>query len=241
MHPTTSFSRGPEEDFVVFRRHAVSRAFPSLFLTYKGVDRLMNVSKAPAARCFCDWAASMLQAAQMGSPEQRQQAAALILGVPLAKVRDVPSCLTARPTSVYLMSVGTVAQLHKSMEIATYIADSDLVLKWGESKDLDDRCRKHLLDLGRIRGATVELVKFIYIDSLRPARPPWPTTSETLGGSCDHPATRCFRGDRSDLDRGAQRSIDQKRMFYEERLARKDDAIRHKTEILAEKESMIAE
>ncbi|KAI8591321.1 hypothetical protein BDZ88DRAFT_470638 [Geranomyces variabilis] len=168
-HPNSSFERGPDKDFVSFKvlvnEDGRPRACSRLFLTYRGLVRVMNVSRTPAARRFCDWAAALLQAAQMGSREQRQEAAASILKTPIAKVREALSSFSPKPSGVYLLSLGTVGQLRKSMEIANDIPDAHVVLKWGETGDLDDRIRKHLADYGRIRGATVELVKFIYIDS----------------------------------------------------------------------------
>ncbi|KAJ3165467.1 hypothetical protein HDU88_004264 [Geranomyces variabilis] len=159
-HPNSSFERGPEKDFVSFKivvgEDGSQRACSRLFLKYRCLVRVMNVSRTPAARRFCDWAAALLQAARMGSPEQRQEAAASILGTPLAKVREALSSFSPKPSGVYLLSLGTTMTLKVKEEWL----DVPVMRKTVKVGD-----HWHLSDYGRIRGATVELVKFIYIDS----------------------------------------------------------------------------
>ncbi|KAJ3016480.1 hypothetical protein HKX48_004020, partial [Thoreauomyces humboldtii] len=46
------------------------------------------------------------------------------------------------------------------------VSDDALVLKWGQTEDLRARILKHRNDYGRIRGVSLELVKFILIDKL---------------------------------------------------------------------------
>ncbi|KAJ3145038.1 hypothetical protein HDU86_001166 [Geranomyces michiganensis] len=284
-HPNSSFERGPKKDFVRFKVVAGEdggpRAHSCLFLTYRGLVRIMNVSRAPAARRFCNWAAALLQAAQIGSPEQRQEAVASILETPLAKVREALSSFSPKPSGVYLLSLGTVGQLRKSMEIANNIPDAHIVLKWRETGDLDDRFRKHLADYGRIRGATVELVKFIYIDSshlmtceatmaryFREAG--WSlrlSGHEMLQGGSKRFKPRvelaavpkaslkhvqAFYDDQQAMYGGnvkefvarlnaLQDQIGHECALYEEKLARKDDAIAHKTKMIARLEAMLVQ
>ncbi|KAJ3146409.1 hypothetical protein HDU89_006275 [Geranomyces variabilis] len=258
-HPNSSFERGPEKDFVSFKvlvdEDGRPRACSRLFLTYRGLVRIMNVSRTPAARRFCDWAVALLQAAQMGSPEQRQEAAASILGTPLAKVREALSSFSPKPSGVYLLSLGTVGQLCKSMEIANNIPDAHIVLKWGETGDLDDRFRKHLGDYGRIQyfreagwllrssgykvlqggskrfKARVELAA-VPKASLKHVQAFYDGQQAMYGGNVKEFVARL---------NALQDQIGHERALYEEKLARKDDAIAHKTEMIARLEAMLAQ
>ena len=83
-------------------------------------------------------------AAHLGTPEQREELAAALVGVSVDIVCQFARHVYAfKMAGVYLVLVGTVEDLRESMGLAADLAGDLLVLKWGRTEDLDTRLRDH--------------------------------------------------------------------------------------------------
>jgi hypothetical protein len=101
------------------------QAQPKLHLTYKGLVRLLNRSNKPMARQFCSWASQVIYAAHMGTPKQRCQLAADVMGYPVQAVQDfMRSCCACKLHVVYLTGLGALGKVRDSLRIAS--GDDDL-------------------------------------------------------------------------------------------------------------------
>lgn len=134
-----------------------------LFLTYKGLIKVLYSSRSGNAEKFQDWAENILFAAQMGTVEQKQKVAATILGSSIDDVRNVLSRSPMPVSSLYLICIGQVGDMQEHMpELNKYNA-ADSVFKFGYSEDLTRRLAEHKRILGKIKGAAEELSVVCYV------------------------------------------------------------------------------
>ncbi|KAJ3158768.1 hypothetical protein HDU86_002448 [Geranomyces michiganensis] len=139
----SAFARGFDGDYVFLSRQSATsaeRAYRpakgrrSLFLTYKGLVRVLHMSQSPIAKKFRDWAAQILQVAQCGTEEQRVEQAAALIGVGIDDLSHALKSFSSSPSCIYLLRLGTVATLRKPLGItATGVRDDDVVVKWGRA------------------------------------------------------------------------------------------------------------
>ena len=135
----------------------------ALYLTYKGLIKLLYCSRSKNADKFQDWATEKLFTLQMGEQEDKDKLAAECLGVNVKTVIDVfRTCATTIPC-VYLFSLGTVKQLRKTFNLS-HENDDDIVYKFGMTNDLSRRTIEHSKSLGKLENVNLELKTFVYID-----------------------------------------------------------------------------
>lgn len=136
-----------------------------LYFTYRGLLRCLFTSRKPVARVFVNWAEEVLFAAHLGTPEQREELAAALVGVSVDIVRQFARQVYAfNMAGVYLLLIGTVADLRGSMGLPNDLSGDLLVLKWGRTEDLDQRLKDHDRQYGSLDGASLRLVYFAPID-----------------------------------------------------------------------------
>ena len=135
-----------------------------LFLTYKGLLRVLFASNKTTADKFIDWASKVLFTAQMGTSEQKTELVGNILGVSTESVKSVFNKTVNKVPCVYLYSIGKVEDLRESLDIDDTYNDKDYVYKWGMSNDLERRTKEHEKSYGALEGSKLELVLFGYID-----------------------------------------------------------------------------
>jgi len=135
-----------------------------LFLTYKGILRVLFTSHSNKADSFVDWATETLFTAQMGSRRARKNLAANILGIDADIVRDVFNKGAYTLPCIYLFTLGTAEDLRQSMNIDPKIDDTSIVAKFGYTKDLSRRTREHADKLGVIPNAELRLKLYSFID-----------------------------------------------------------------------------
>ena len=173
LQPQSSYVRGADEDFVTFARPTTfnrskgSRTVdrPSMFLTYKGLVRVLNVSQSPVARRFCTWAARILQIAQMGTEAERTTLASDILGVDIKAVQQTLKKCPGQVSVVYLVALGTLGQLRTALGITNEGCEDDaFVAKWGRTDDFCRRLSDHQKDYGVIQGVRIGVLRYVMID-----------------------------------------------------------------------------
>ena len=137
-----------------------------LYLTYAGLLRVLFVSRNEYTHSFRKWATTKLFTAQMGTVEQKEAMAATLLdgGMSIAEFRKSLDLNVALITCIYLICLGTCAQLRQELSIPTEYGDDQLVFKYGLTKDLVRRTRDHLGTYGKLETSTVSMVAYQCID-----------------------------------------------------------------------------
>ena len=135
-----------------------------LYLTYKGMLRVLFCSRSGNAEQFQDWATEKLFTLQMGTKEQKQILVSDVLGVTVDAVREVFKKSASTIPCVYLFALGTVKDLRKTMNIDMIYDDNMVIYKYGMTKDLVSRTQQHQADYGKIKGVSIRLKYYSFID-----------------------------------------------------------------------------
>lgn len=135
-----------------------------LFLTYKGLMRVLCASHKKTADKFMDWAAKILFTVQMGTEHQKNKLIGNILGVSSEAVTEVFNKNAHTMPCIYLFSIGRVRDLRKELGIDDSYGDNDYVYKWGRTRDLERRTKEHNKKYGSLNSSDVKLVLFGFID-----------------------------------------------------------------------------
>ena len=140
---------------------------PTMFLTYKGMMKVLYSSRSGNADKFTDWATDVLFVAQMGTDNQRQEMASMIAGPTTTIVNKVMGCASSSTPCVYLFSLGSVKDLKEVpyfKDALTHHTSSSRVFKFGLTNDLKRRTGEHERSFGSLEGVTLHLTKYSYID-----------------------------------------------------------------------------
>jgi len=135
-----------------------------LYVTYKGLIRILTVSKQTTADKFVDWAMKTLFAAQMGTPDQKFIMIGNTLGVSSKAVKEVFNKSATTISCIYLFSIGKVKDLRKRLNLGPEWKDEWFVYKFGMTKDLSRRTTEHEATFGKMKGASLELIFMGMID-----------------------------------------------------------------------------
>lgn len=145
---------------VVDGNHTTKR----LFLTYKGMLRILFCSQSGKADSFVDWATKTLFTVQMGAAEEKKKLASSILGVPAKSLRQVLKTSTSNVPCVYAFALGLAKDLRKEMKIPDTTPDDHIIIKYGYTDDLSRRTSEHIKTYESIKGVRLELIKYCYVD-----------------------------------------------------------------------------
>jgi len=135
-----------------------------LFLTYKGILKVLFNNRSGRADSFVDWATETLFTHQMGSMEQKEELGSKLLGCSVNSIRNTLKNYSAKLSSIYCVSLGTGKTLRDSMKLPVTIKDEDIIIKFGYTDDLDRRSSEHLRKYKKIGGVDVRIMEFVYID-----------------------------------------------------------------------------
>ncbi len=169
----TNYTRGATDDYVTFRSdvlhnvrsRSLNKRLPTLFLTYKGLVRVLNVSQNPTARSFRSWAARILQTVQMGNEDARIELAGSLIGVEAKTVQAVLNRCPEPSSCVYLVALGTCDELRDSLGITSANVEGDsIVAKWGRTDNFYRRLGEHEKDFGAVSGVSLGVIKYIIVD-----------------------------------------------------------------------------
>jgi hypothetical protein len=134
-----------------------------IYLTYQGILCVLYRSRTGSSHTFRTWATRTLFTVQMGTQEAKQELVKSI-GV---NIDDMKSCLkasTQKMSCVYLLNLGTVANLRDTFKIKDKIKDDYIVCKFGKGIDLERRLGDHQRDYGRMTNVKISVIKYAYID-----------------------------------------------------------------------------
>ncbi|KAJ3181718.1 hypothetical protein HDU87_000736 [Geranomyces variabilis] len=169
LHPASSYVRGAEEDFVTFRKSEDNMS-RDLFLTYMGAMRAFATSRMPNSRPFLEYAVRVVQTVQMGNDNDRVALAANLAKADLRTAQYVFKECIPPPAGVYLISIGTFKDLHRSLGLTIQARDDDEIVKFGRSDNCAVRMSQHLTDYGALRGARPTFLAQIAVNPFKSAR-----------------------------------------------------------------------
>lgn len=133
------------------------------YFTYTGLIKYIFNSKNEYAVHLQDWVSNILYVSQFGSAKERKELSDKILGISAIHAREMLNSTTKIPC-VYLFTLGYVKDLRESMKISENIDDNNIVCKYGYTCDLDRRTYEHNSAYGKIKGASVMLKYYQYIN-----------------------------------------------------------------------------
>jgi hypothetical protein len=135
-----------------------------LYLTYKGLLRVLFASNAERAEKFQDWAEEKLFTIQMGTKEAKEVLGTEILNIKIENYRAVFGKYAQGFPCIYLLSLGKVGVLRETFGISTEINNDLTVYKYGFTCDIKRRLGEHNKDYGKMSNVNVELELFNYVD-----------------------------------------------------------------------------
>jgi hypothetical protein len=135
-----------------------------LYLTYKGLLKVLFSSRTGNAEKFQDWAEDKLFTIQMGNKEEKLELGADILKIPSKTIKSVFSKYAKELPCIYLLKLGLVSQLRETFKIDSDVPDEKCVYKYGFTKDFRRRIGEHESNYGKMPGVKIELISFQMID-----------------------------------------------------------------------------
>ena len=136
----------------------------TLYLTYRGLVRVLMVSRNKHVDKFQDWAEEKLFTIQMGTREQKVKLGAEILNTSPRTLKAVLDKHAANFPSIYLMSLGKVRELRETFGIPVDKPDDSTVYKFGFTEDLSRRVIELEKQYSKMKGVTMTLGTFYFVD-----------------------------------------------------------------------------
>jgi hypothetical protein len=159
IHYTTFFIRGKQGE-------ALSDTIKKeQYLTYKGLIRVLFASNSRHAEQFQDWAEDKLFTIQMGQQEDKIKLGTDILNITPKTYKAVFNSYANKFPCIYLLQLGSVADLRKTFNISGDIDDTHQVYKYGFTEDLTRRIGEHETKYGKLENVSIKLATFHVIDT----------------------------------------------------------------------------
>jgi hypothetical protein len=136
----------------------------TLYLTYKGLLRVLFASRNKHVDKFQDWAEEKLFTIQMGSKEQKVKLGTDLCNISLKTYKAIFESHTSNFPSIYLLSLGKVRDLRATFGISDPIPDDSVVYKYGFTRDFARRIGEHQQAYSKLPGVTVDVKWFQNID-----------------------------------------------------------------------------
>lgn len=138
-----------------------------MYMTYKGLIKLLYNSRSKNADTFQDWAAKSLFTLQLGEQTAKNGMAANLLRINIKILNEVFCKSKTTIPCVYLLKLGNVSALKNTFNIPNFkYSDEDIVYKFGMTNDIKRRIKEHAKTLGQLENVNMELDSFTYIDTL---------------------------------------------------------------------------
>ena len=137
-----------------------------MYLTYEGLLKLLFSINEPNnnVKKFIKWASNTLFTLQLGTKEQKEELIATTLGVSAKVIKEVFNADCHTIPCVYLLTLNTVKDLRKTMNIDNKYLDDSIVAKYGFTKDLSRRTGEHIKSYSKIEGCELKLKHYSYVD-----------------------------------------------------------------------------
>lgn len=137
-----------------------------LYLTYKGLLRLVFVSRNKKVERFQEWAEDCLFTIQMGEKKEKIKLGTGLLGIHEKTYEAVfKKCPNALP-AIYLIYLGNVKDLRNTFKINDSFPDDYMVYKYGCTKNLAQRLGSNKSQYGKLENVKFVLNTFHGIDPI---------------------------------------------------------------------------
>jgi len=137
-----------------------------LYLTYRGLLRVLFVSRNTNVERFQDWAEESLFTIQMGTKEDKVKLGTSILNISPKTYKAVFSTYANKFPCIYLLSLGTVKDLRNTFGIDASTPDDYIVYKYGFTDDLQRRIGENETKYNKLENVNVKLATFNIIDPI---------------------------------------------------------------------------
>jgi hypothetical protein len=145
--------------------NGVSSAYKKcLYLTYKGLLKVLFASRTGNAEKFQDWAEEKLFTCQMGSTEEKEVLVSEVMNMDVANVRAMFNKYASTFPCIYLLSLGLVKDLKQTFNIGDDVDGSLMVYKFGRTEDFERRLFELQKQYGKMRNVCISVVFFHTID-----------------------------------------------------------------------------
>jgi hypothetical protein len=145
---------------------SIKKGQKALFLTFKGLTKLLYVSHSKNAEHFQDWANKILFIHQLGTKEEKINLFSSTLGISAPVIKEILNTDANTLPCIYLFTLGYVKDLRESMNISMDYKDVSIVCKYGFTKDLKRRTCEHINTYNKIPNSNLKLKYYSYIDPL---------------------------------------------------------------------------
>ena len=135
-----------------------------VYLTYKGLIRVLLLSRNKNTENFQDWALNKLFTCQMGSCDEREELVAEVMNFDIKNIRAMFSKYVSTFPCIYLLRFGLVKDLRETFDISPEIDGSLFVYKYGRTKDFTKRLEQHQKNYGKLNNVVIEVIFFHTID-----------------------------------------------------------------------------
>ena len=136
----------------------------SLYLTYKGLLRVLFASNSKYVEQFQDWAEEKLFTIQMGSKEEKIKLGTDVLNISIKTYKAVFDTYASKFPCIYLLSLGKVKDLRETFGIDASVPDDSIVYKFGFTDDLERRLGEHQTKYGKLKNVNINLACFHTVD-----------------------------------------------------------------------------
>lgn len=140
------------------------KLFKNIFLTYKGVLKVLFTSRSKKAEEFQDWTEETLFTAQMGSREEKEVLGSRLLDLDIRVYRNMIKKHASSFPCIYLLSLGKVKDLRQGLGIHQCVEDDLTVYKYGFTEDFDRRLNEHSRNYSKIKGVVVDVALYHIVD-----------------------------------------------------------------------------
>ena len=135
-----------------------------LYLTYKGLLKVLFTSRTGNAEKFQDWAEEKIFTCQMGSIEEKEVLVSEVMNMDVANVRAMFNKYASTFPCIYLLSLGLVKDLKQTFNIGDDVDGSLMVYKFGRTEDFERRLFELQKQYGKLKNVCINVVFFHTID-----------------------------------------------------------------------------
>jgi hypothetical protein len=146
-------------------KNTIKPSKTTLYLTYKGLLRVLFASRNKHVDKFQDWAEEKLFTIQMGTKDQKMKLGAEVLNTSPRTLKAIFDKHAATFPSIYLMSLGKVRELRETFGIPANKPDESTVYKFGFTEDLSRRVIELETEYSKLSGVAMTIGTFHIIDT----------------------------------------------------------------------------
>ena len=136
----------------------------TIYLTYRGLVKMLMTRQHPIAETFQEWAFKTLFTVQIGSKEEKQELSSKLLGCDISDVRSFLNCGVTEYSELYLVCIGKISDLSREIPELVSKNQNDLLFKYGYTSNLYKRLQTHKNYFSKYNGSNVSLVLHCPID-----------------------------------------------------------------------------